>query len=907
MISLRPFATGLVVGLAVCGAISPSQASAQALVGELAQAADPQAFSADDLLFMEVTADGYQLAETMNVYGSRGGVYIPLGEFSRILDFAVGVFPAEARAEGWFGSRETELTIDLRQRRATVGGIVTPFDAGQTTLYDGDIYLRTDLIEAILPLRLRADVNAQTLTVFPTAPLPFQERLARDRRAAGLGPGENLVVAATIETPYRLFSPPAFDVNLGGQIARDGTDQTHSYDLRMAGDLLYAGFQGFIGSDQDGELNNARVLFERKDPAGRALGLLGATRAGIGDVFTPSMSLGAGSVGGRGTYYTSAALEALDLSTPLDLRGELPLGEDVELYVNEVLQATQASAEQGRYEFLDVPLTFGLNTIRLVFYGPQGQTREQVRRVNFGTGQVAAGEFVLRMGAVEQDRPVFQLGDPIDERETGTARFSALFDYGVSPVLTISGGAARYTPRDRDARSLGLLGVRASIGGLAAQIDIARDDQGGDAVSLGAAGRPFGVSVVGRHSEYAGGFIDETRLFGLTADVALARASDLRADAQLRLGGSTLLPLSLDLRRIERTDDTDLLTADVRTSAPIDRYYVSTSLSYENEGLIDGRRDRLVGAVDVATLIATRAQLRGGISYELGPEAEVETAYLNLDFPVLETSAIRVGVYHALGQGGGTTVQASGLYRAPRFDLSLSTAYDNRDGDWTVGLQLGFGFGYDPLAGRYRVSRPGVSAGGSVVLDAFVDANGDGRRDPGETPVSNVMLETPAGAAITGIDGRVVSHGLGDGAGVRMRVNTEAVDDPFLVGPSDAVEVVPRPGRTAIVDYPMQITSEVEIAVRLRRGDENRTLAAVDMRIVPEVGGETIIVRTDHSGVAFVEGLRPGRYRIELDPTQALNLNLTLEGAPQITAPPEGGFVRAPDVFIRITGQEPQA
>ncbi len=285
--------------------------------------------------------------------------------------------------------------------------------SGQAAIFGDDIYLRTDLIEAILPLRLRADVNAQTLTVIPTIPLPFQERLAREQRAAQIGLGDSAVVAAVVETPYRLFSPPAFDVNLGGQIARDGSDQSRSYDVRMAGDLLYTGFQGFIGSDQDGQLNTARVLFERKDPQGHALGPLGATRAGIGDVFTPSMSLGAGGVGGRGAYYTSAPLEALDLSTPLDLRGELPLGEDVELYVNEVLQATQASADRGRYEFLDVPLTFGLNTIRLVFYGPQGQTRQQVRRVNFGTGQVASGRFVLRMGAVEQDTPVVQLGDPI--------------------------------------------------------------------------------------------------------------------------------------------------------------------------------------------------------------------------------------------------------------------------------------------------------------------------------------------------------------------------------------------------------------------------------------------------------------------------------------------------------------
>jgi hypothetical protein len=900
----RPFAAAAVAGLALFGATAP--AWSQDLVGDLAQAATPQPFSPDDLLFMEVTADGYQLAETMNVYGSRGGVYVPLGEFSRVLDFAVGVFPTQGRAEGWFGSRETELSIDLSTNTAIVGGVETQFQPGQAAIYDGDIYLRIDLLEAILPLRLRADINAQTLTVIPTEPLPFQERLAREQRAAGIGLGSTPVAATRIATPYRLFSPPAFDVNLGGQIARDGSDQTRSYDLRVAGDLAYTGFQGFVGSDQDGRLNTARVLFERKDPDGRALGPFGGTRAGVGDVFTPSMSVGAGSIGGRGAYYTSAPLEALDLSTPLDLRGELPLGEDVELYVNEVLQATQASAAQGRYEFLDVPLTFGLNTIRLVFYGPQGQTREQVRRVNFGAGQVAAGAFVLRMGAVQQNRPVFEVGDVVSDIETGPVRLSALVDYGLSPTLTLSGGAARYTPRGRSSRDVGLLGLRSSIGSVAAQLDVALDDQGGQALNLGLAGRPVGVSLVGRHSEYAGEFFDETRQFGLTDTVSLRRATDLRADSQVRLGAA-VLPLSLDLRRIERTDETDLVTADIRTSAPIDRYYVSTSLSYENEGLIDGRRDRLVGATDVATLIAARAQLRGGLSYELGPNAGVDSAYVNVDVPVREIGAVRLGLVRALRNNDATTVQGSALYRAPRFDISLTTAYETLNQEWTVGLQFGFGIGYDPFARRYRVTRPGVSAGGSMALEAFVDADGDGKRSADEAGVRNVVLEAPSGAAITGIDGRVLAGGLGDGAGVRVRVNLEGVDDPFLVGPTAAVEIVPRPGQTAAIPYPMQVTSEAEITVRLRRGDDVRTLAAVDLRLIPEAGGDPIIARTDHGGVALIEGLRPGRYSVALDPTQALNLGLSLEGAPEVVAPPSGGFIRPDDVFIIIAPPEPVA
>lgn len=901
----RPIAAAALAGLALFCTAAPTWS--QTAVDRPATSRVDQPFIADDLLFMEVLADGYQLAETMNVYGSRGGVYVPLGEFSRVLDFAVGVFPSENRAEGWFGSRDQELSIDLTTRRAIVGELVIDFQPGVAVIYDGDVYVRSDLLERLLPLRLRADVNAQTLTVIPTVPLPFQERLARERRAAGLDVRPTEIVATRIAGPYRLFTPPAFDFNLGGQIARDGSDQTRSYDLRAAGDLAYAGFQGFVGSDRDGEPSDVRVLFERKDPDGRALGPLGATRAGLGDVFTPALSLGPGSVGGRGAYYTSAPLEALDLSTPLDLRGELPLGEDVELYVNEVLQASQASADQGRYEFLDVPLTYGLNVIRLVFYGPQGQTREEVRRVNFGTGQVAAGAFVLRLGAVEQNTPVFDIGEPLEGIEAGPLRLSALFDYGLSPTLTLSGGAARYRPRGRATRDVGLAGVRTSLGGMAAQLDFARDDTGGQALSIGMASRPFGVSLVGRHARYSGGFIDETRQFGLSDTVALTRITDLRADVLLRLWSETTAPLSLDLRQVERTDGTDLFTAEARTSSAIHRYYVSTALAYQSETLTTGRLERLAGTIDLATLVAARAQMRAGVAYEISPELEAQSAYVTADFPIFEDGAVRLGLIQSLQGTRATTIQASAVYRAPLFDASLTTAYQSDQSAWWIGFQIGFGLSFDPFAGRYRLSRPGVSSGGSVALDAFVDADGNGRRDPGEEPVRNVILETPAGPSPTGADGRVIRSGLGDGAATRMRVNTEALDDPFLAGSTPAIEIVPRPGKTVVVAYPLQITSEVEVTVRLRRGAEARTLAAVDLRLVPASGGEPIAARTDHAGTAFAEGVRPGRYRIELDPDQARDLGLTLEGAPELIVPADGGYVRAPDVFILILASEPQA
>ncbi|CAN5346740.1 hypothetical protein BH10PSE1_BH10PSE1_21060 [soil metagenome] len=885
---------------AALSSLSPAYAQDTAASPDAENASTP--FSGDDLLFMEVTADGYQLAESMNAYASRSGVYLPLGEISRILDFAVGVFPAQQRAEGWVLSRDHTLVVDLRAGQARINGVQIQIQPGQAQIYQDDLYIRADLLEQLLPVRLKPDVSAQTLAVVPTTPLPFQQKLAREQRMAGTTQGEAPAAYRLQATPYALFSPPVFDVNVGGQVTRDGQDQSHSYDVRMAGDLFWAGFQGFVGSDSDGELNSARVLFERKDPDGHALPFLGGTRVGIGDVFTPSMALGAGSSGGRGFSYRSAPLESLDLATPLNLRGELPLGEDVELYVNEVLQRAQASPVQGRYEFLNVPLTFGMNTIRLVFYGSQGQTREQVRRINFGAGQVEAGKLAFRLGVVEQNTPVFEFGEPLADPSTGAERIVALFDYGVSPMLTISGGAARFTPLGGTARDVGLLGLHGSLGGVAGQIDLASDDAGGTGATIGVAARPLGVSVVGRHSEYAGGFVDETRYFGAAGGVSTIRTSDLRADATVH-ANHLALPLSASLRRQERTDDSGLFAADLRTSAPIGRYYVSGSVAYQDEWTFQSHRRQAVGAVDLATLVAARAQFRGGLTWRFAPDAELDTAYGTLDYQATQRSTVRFAVMRTLGVRSTTTLQASGLYSASRFDMALNAGYETESGEWRLGFQLGFGFGRNPATGRYGLVRPGVSSGGSVALDAFVDANGDGQRQADESGVAKVALETPGGTIVTDAQGYAMAAGLGDGAAARIRINTENIDDPFLVG-GDNVQIVPRPGRTALINYPLQATSEVELTIKLRRaGQSDRPLAAVDLQLVP-TSGPPVIGRTDHAGSVIIEGVRPGRYEIRLDPTQALNLGLALDGAPVLTISANGGYVHADDIFIFLTEKD---
>ncbi|MDQ8028961.1 MAG: hypothetical protein REJ23_09550 [Brevundimonas sp.] len=885
-------------------AAAPAEAAGQALTRNLLIASSPQPFSPDDLLWMEVRSGDTQLTDSLNVYASRSGVYVPLGEFSRVLDLAVGVFPAQRRAEGWVISPDRQVTIDLASGEARLSGRTIRFSPDQAAIYDDDLYVRLDLLEQILPVRLKADTAAQVMDLTATEALPFQQRADRARRQAGLVGGPDEPAPVRVETPYTLFTPPAFDVNIGGLLGRDGVDQAGRYDVRAASDLLWAGFEGYVGSNDDGEINDVRVLLTRKDPGGRALGPLGGTRAGLGDVFTPSMPIGAAGFAGRGLFYTSAPLENLDLATPLNLRGELALGEEVELYVNEVLQAAQTSPVQGRYEFLDVPLAFGLNTIRLVFYGSQGQSREVVRRINFGTGQVEAGRLVFRFGAVQQGLTVFDVGDRLDTLSTGETRFTVMADYGLSPGLTISGGASRFTPEGAEARSLGMLGLRSSLGPVAAQIDLAFDDTGGRGGTLGLAARPFGVSIVARHSEYEGGFIDETRQLGVVDLAPLSSATDLRLDGQVKGPRGLAVPISFNMRQLRRVDGVRLTNAELRASAPLGRFYASSSVAYQDEQGTGFGSPRWLGSTDVATLVSSRLQLRGGLSYELSPDAGIETAYSTLDWQISERNALRLGIVRALGPASETSLQASNLWRADRFDLALNASYETESREWRVGLQMGFGFGYDPFARRYRLTRPGAAVGGSVAVNAWIDENADGLRQADEAGVPGLIVDTPVGPVETTASGQVIAVGLGDAASARVRLNAEGVDDPFLVAGPPVMEFTPRPGRLAVIDYPMRRSAELELNARLLRADgAQRPLAALNVELVSQDGAVIVAGRSDHAGVLFFEGIAPGVWTVRLEEAQSRQLNLRQVEPVQVTIPATGGFVRGGTVLIETGGE----
>src|SRR5439155_3332790 len=99
---------------------------------------------------------------------------------------------------------------------------------------------------------------------------------------------------------------------------------------------------------------------------------------------------------------------------------------------------------------------------------------------------------------------------------------------------------------------------------------------------------------------------------------------------------------------------------------------------------------------------------------------------------------------------------AGSVFRLRMADLAISGNYNNGDHSWALGAQLNFGLGYNPASHSYEMGPPGAASSGSVMFHAFIDENGNGRPDPGEEPVPNVVVEGGEKSATTGRDGRAL-------------------------------------------------------------------------------------------------------------------------------------------------------
>lgn len=866
----------LSLALALAAAASPAAAQNRAHAGEAI--ADQRL---DELLLFAVQLDNTTLTEALTAYGDPADPLIPIGELARLLDLDLQVRPGEAIASGRLGESQRPITIDLAAGIALVGGRTIDLVPPDSIVTATDIYLRASLVEKLLPLRIASAPDDLALALTATETLPLQSRRLREGRLAGLaaqGPGEIAGSVLEVASPYQWLGRPAFDFSaeLGGDSAL-GQPLTR-FEARVAGDVLKTGLSGWIATDERARPSAARVTLTRRSPRGDLLGPLHGTLLAAGDTYAPALPLGPRSTAGAGLVFSSARIEEATVFQRINLRGELPLGYDAELYVNDVLRAGQQGvASQGRYDFTDVPLVRGRNVIRIVLYGPRGERSEQTRVIEVGGGQLAAGAFSLDAGIVAQDRELIDLsGDDELPGDKGKGDLRAVISaaYGVTSGLTVTAGFARFADRSGTAHNVLDAGLRTSLLGLAVQADTAADLDGGHAMSLGLAGRIAGIGFLGRHVEYGGGFADEANS---AWDLArpMRRYSEVTFDLAVPLAGTASLPLSGRVERAEYADGGITFAARARTTTNLAGTLVALGGDFVHRTGPGLDEQQLTGNLSAMRFVAYKWQLRATADFRLLPQWKLETLGLSADRAIGERYSLRLGASRSFASRD-VSLEAGLTARLPFADLTLGGDYTTGERRWRFGLQLNFGLAYDPQREGYRMTPPGPASGGSAALLAFVDDNANGLPDAGEQPVPGVMIHGASAPVVTDEHGRAFFTGLGAGPTASLRADIGNTDTGFVTPPPADIVVHPRAGQLTTILYPLVPTSELWARIVFRQSDGLAVpLSAVRLRLVG-ANGSALEGVTEYDGGAVFDAVRPGHYRLELEAEQAARLGMRL-------------------------------
>jgi hypothetical protein len=565
-----------------------------------------------------------------------------------------------------------------------------------------------------------------------------------------------------------------------------------------------------------------------------------------------------------------------------------------------LLTGFQKSSAGGQYGFLNVPLTYGQNALRLRFYGPNGEERDEVRRIAVGGGQVPKGHLIYNMGAVLDGRPLFDIGD---EQSAFVGRVKGLnyagnLRYGVTPWLTLTAGMGTYEPAGKEL-FVANIGARTALGPYSVQVDGAFDVSGGRAVSAAIAGPLFGGSIVARHTEYADGFIDEVST-GPGGDRPRRRSSDLRLNEMLHLG-RLVVPIGLLLSVDVLSDGTPIYSGQVRTSVGWRNKRLSLGLGYRQDA---GGVEQLTGSADIYLTDLEGWRLRGGLLADFEPESELRSLQLAAERSFGLSKLLSIGLIRNFGAYASTTVNGSLLLRARQFDFSVNANYEFKQNDFRIGGQLAFGFVHDPLRGRYAMTRPGATTTGSLALNAFQDVNGDGIRQPGEPGLRGISVDTGSYYSVqTNADGYALASGIGTGL-VPVKVTAETSDDLVNIPADLRFRAASRPGRVILIEYPVAFVSEVMVrAVRRNSADNTgrQQLSGIRLVLISNKGQRFTQTTADDGGAYFTD-LPPGEYRLEIDKDQAEELRARISSAIVISALPEGGVMLPVDVSIEIGG-----
>ncbi len=828
-----------------------------------------------EFLVLELRFDRYILNDALLGYLYRDRLLLPLGEVVRSLDFAINVDVDAKRAEGWFLSENRRFFLDVGRNELVINGRAKSFDPNQVVLDPEDIFIDSTLLEKWFPVNFEFSLSSLLVKVTSEETLPFQSRLLREEAQSTIGRGSKAEKYPRQELPYVFLDWPSIDssYNFDYSNADEGNLGANSSTL-ISGDFLFMNTEVFTTGNKDDVISSLRMKMGREDSDAKLLGPLKVTEFSMGDISSPQLPLVARGATGVGLQLSNFPLRQESEFDRINLRGELQAGWEVELYRNEILLNVQSEPDaNGRYEFLDVPLLFGSNVLRLVFYGPQGQRREKIQRLNVGGDQASPGKQYFRFSTTYQNEKLFEVSDQetdiFVEKGDGKARYTLEYQRGLNRWLSMDAIFASL-PLPDGRRYFSTLGLKTGLFGASTRVNLTKNDVGGTAFESSVLMGLGPLSMFFEHTQFFD-FLSERETN--TGDSVVSR-SETRLDSSIpawlfvpripwSISGSMEVQES-GLKQIELSNRLSVLYSGVSASNTTDW---SLTRGGDAEPSTSGS-----GSAQLSGRISN-VSLRGTLSYEILPNTIFNSASLSSDFKISQDFSANLGLNKQLTDDGLTSYSAGINRRFTAFSIGLNASYDNT-GAFSAGTSITYSLGREPRKGSWGHSSDRMASSGMVSVRVFLDTNANQVFDEGDEPLKGVKVAPGGDDQKTDEDGILLLRGLSSSQPTNIVLDTDSLEDPYWVPSRKGYEVIGRPGRPIMLEFPVTPTGEIDGTVYLLTGDSEKPVGNVQIQLVNDKQEVIQEVKSEYDGFYLIQLVPQGRYSLIISPDQIKRLGL---------------------------------
>lgn len=800
---------------------------------------------------------------TIGAFQKNGTLFIAFQEFCQGMQFPI-IFSNETKsATGWYIRENSPFKMDLAA--GTVQSRTDQFIVTGTEWFseNGVIYISAESIRKWMHIDYTVNIESQLLDLAADVPFPLEDRIKRQKWRATKNDIPMVAQLPRAPNPPQLISIPNTQVSLGTNYTKMGINptgkQSATANISTSGDVLGHTTRTQVGLKTPEGLNFVRLKGERRSETPDLLGPLHAKSYEIGDISPVEQLLTGSSSEEWGMRASNADDNERVGSISRTLEGDIPPGWDVELYNENQLIALQTSSESGRYRFEDIDLYAGDNDFRLVFYGPQGEVREENVNIPVNLESVGENKGLYDISLTLNNIHTYDKEPDMNE-DRGMPHFTVSYEKGINDGLTVGAGLQNKQSNGIN-KTLASGNVIARIGATLLNATLVTDEELETALQV-VMRRSFGEHDIRSTTLFATNHFSPDATD--TTVTTFRSTSDLQGPLFEFFGQK--IKYSFNSNYSINADDMTTNTMNFNQNARIGVYTIGHALRHSIKTSSDGLNTTETSSTFSLNRSLGATRMRASARYIFEPTSEFDLLTLSLSRNFNDDLQGQLDFEQSLASKL-TTGTARLNWGHKNFVLSPNMSI-NSDKDIRAGINLRFGLVHNPFTGDTKMTPDLVNNQGSVTSRVFLDKNGNNIFDTGDEPIE--------GAAIKSVQS--VKYGLTDSNGIAtitdlpefhatdITLENATLGDPYYISTFKGKSVYPRPGTTVKIDFPVHLSGELDGTVSKSLAQGPGVVGGVHIQLINNRGEQAFSTLTAYDGYYVISMIPPGTYLLRVDP-----------------------------------------